>query len=365
MSKATAITVQPSSGPGSTSMQLRSVKGSADKNKAPAIKSEIENLKADLKKIETKRRINYIVNGCASGFNAVKFIAEMAGSLSDSLREKLDLATGVVARIATGTQGFLLTTDTIKYKNLIPLTGFALEVPIAIFSKGDNLWLNRGISQGLGQLYSVMDRREVVDKDGEPVIKNNTMKLIGGKFTNRGYKESFLTLCNEVPKLIKELIQKPARIAKMSHSLFVVSVAQIFGSALALAGLTGIGATIRNISGACVDWSLISDRKPKIIKENDDETITVDAKHQTGKGLDFSSLNVWAGLTWITAAFADQFKHLPQAENIKPALTNLCLTSDRGASLLYTEENLRIRRDKIVSKLDSLKASEAKLSLSA
>ena len=62
--------------------------------------------------------------------------------------------------------------------------------------------------------------------------------------------------------------------------------------------------------------------------------------------LDFASTSVWAGLTWVLAAVADAYKRIPLLSSGISALTNLSLTSDRFASMLYTQANLTMQQKK-------------------
>ena len=293
-----------------------------------------------LKNKDTKKVINYATNSGAAICNLFTFL-NANFNFFDGIQEKFESISSVYSRIATGTQGLLLAADNFAVQNLIPTIGFALEVPIAIFSGSYDLWLYRGLSQGAGQLLTVLDRREVVDEKGEPIVKDGKITLIGSDFTERGgFIKSFTAFFNEVPKLVKELIEKPSRISKISHSLFAVSTFQIIGALTAMAGFKNIGAPIRNIAGAGVDWSFLTDIKPKEIANRIKGMKVVCAESQNKKGIDFSSLIPWAGITWITAAIVDQLKRIPDMEDKISGLTNLVMTSDRGASTLLTNANL-------------------------
>ena len=299
------------------------------------------NIQECIKAKDGKKAINYVTNGGATLVNAFTFLNANFNFI-DGIQEKLESISGVYTRIATGTQGLILSSDNWVVKNLIPTIGFALEIPIAIFSDSYNLWLYRGLSQGAGQLLTVLDRREVVDEKGKPKIKDGNITLIGNDFTERGgFLGSFTTFFKEVPKLVKELIKEPSIITKkISHSLFVVSTFQIIGALTAMAGFKNIGAPIRNIAGIGVDWSLLTDIKPQDIYKPIKGMKIVKAESQQKKGLDFNSLLVWAGMTWITAAVVDQLKRIPGIEDKIAGLTNLALTSDRGASTFLTNANL-------------------------
>lgn len=286
-----------------------------------------------------KKAINYATNGGAALVNLFTFLNANFNFI-DGIQETLEAISGIYSRIAVATQGLILASDNFVVKNLIPTIGFALEVPIAIFSDNYNLWLYRGLSQGAGQFLTLLDRREIVEK-GEPIIKDGNITLHGSDFRERGgFLGSFTTFCKEIPKLVKELIDKPSRIRKVSHSFLVISTSQIIGGLIAIAGFKNIGAPIRNISGAAIDWAFLTDIKPKEVTDRINGMKVVSAESQRRKGIDFSSLIAWAGMTWITAAVVDQLKRIPGIEDKIHGLTNLVMTSDRGASTLFTNGNL-------------------------
>ena len=298
------------------------------------------NIREFIKAKDGKKAINYATNGGAALVNACTFLNANFNFI-DGIQEKLESISGIYSRIATGTQGLILSSDNWAVKNLIPTIGFAFEVPIAIFSSPYDLWLYRGLSQGAGQLLTVLDRREAVDETGEPIVKDGNITLHGSDFRERGgFIKSFTTFCNEVPKLIKEVIEKPSRITKISHSLFIISIFQIIGGVTAMAGFKNIGAPIRNIAGIVVDWSFLTDIKPEEVKPRINGMKIVSVENQKKKGIDFSSLVVWGGMTWITAAVVDQLKRIPGVEDKIAGLTNLVMTSDRGASTFFTNANL-------------------------
>ena len=265
-----------------------------------------------------KNALNIASNGTAAGLN---FLTFLNGNFHffDFIQEKLEAVTDFATRAAVVMQGIVLSIDTWKKKNLIPFLGFALEIPIALFSSGYDLWFNRGISQGLGQFQGVIDRREII-KDGKPVLEGGKPKYIGGDFSKKGWMASLKTTLKEIPKLASELIKNPLKIANSSHGIFLSSVGQIIGGTLGFLGLTTFGAAIRDIFGTLVDFAFITDKKsPKFVS---------------------------AGLTWVLAAVVDLYKRIPfLGSNNWECLTNLSLTSDRAASLLYTIGNLDIKAE--------------------
>ena len=298
---------------------------------------------------QNQHTINYIVNGGASILNLFAFLN---GNLKfmEGIQEKLEIFTDIYTKTACGIQGLIVAVKTFHTKNIIPLIGNALEIPTAIFSKGFDLWLFRGISQGLKQFYRIIDQREVVDKDGEPIKdKNGNTQVIGGNFSQRGCFKSFTTTIKETPKILSELIKKPANIKNLSHSLTLASVFQIGGALLALLGFKNIGATIRDTAGAGVDFALMTDKNKKNNSPSTYQSTTNIEKTPEKKGINFSSPFVQAGLTWILASVADWVKRLSFIENLLPNLTNLSLFSDRGASMWFTKGNLEIEQENLAT----------------
>ncbi|KAF0193499.1 MAG: hypothetical protein FD167_5957, partial [bacterium] len=106
-------------------------------------------------------------------------------------------------------------------KNPFPFIGFASGIPLTLLSTSYNLYLAYGIPYGLGNFSIITDQREVVDKNGEPIPdKGGNIQLVNGDFSKRGWGEGLKTTLRESGKIIKELIQKPERIKKISHALF-------------------------------------------------------------------------------------------------------------------------------------------------
>jgi hypothetical protein len=173
-------------------------------------------------------------------------------------------------------------------------------------------------------------------------------------FGHMGWKDIFTTTLKESSEITKELFSKPSSLKNMSHCLFLSSIVQIIGGLLGLCGLSAIGAPLRNVSGMGVDFSLAMDKKTdKPIDKITPEDI---AKFKERKKnppkepmFNFDSLFVWASFTWITAAVVDQLKRIPFIGEGLSNPTNLSLASDRGASLLYTLENLKIPGSKTIS----------------
>lgn len=308
---------------------------------------EIKNEQQGVLSCGQREIINYFANAGASILNFVTFLN---GNFHffETLQEKLEVISNFYTKCATSIQGIIGAEDCWQKKNAVPLIGNALELPVAIFSEGYNLWLFRGISQGIGQFLGIIDRRAVVDERGEPKKVDGKIQYIKGDFRDKGWLEGIKVTCGEIPKLTKELFSKFSNIKNMSHGLYTASVGQILGAGLALCGLKSIGAFIRDAFGTLVDFSLITDKKKSTKITNEMLVNVVDEKlldeQPLQKGLNFSSLYVWGGLTWILAAVVDVLKRIPFFEDKVNCLTNLSYTSDRGASTLYKMEDFKISR---------------------
>jgi hypothetical protein len=293
--------------------------------------------------IRSKKLLNYVTNGGAALLNLTHFINSNWG-FSEFLKDKLEFASSLMTRAAVVSQGVLLTNETWNAKNLIPFIGTVSEIPIALFSSDENIWFNRGWSQGLGQFYSMIAKRHVkengesvYDAHGKPVCMNPDFSKHGLS----GFLESTKVTIRESGKIISELIKEPTNfLHNYSHSIFIASAGQITGTILGILGLKTPGAIIRDIFGTAVDFALTRD--------DENKKRFADSGTQKHKlfNLDFSSIFVWSGLTWVLAAIVDAYKRIPFLAGGLDALTNLSLTSDRFASMLYTEGNLNIKQEK-------------------
>lgn len=280
-----------------------------------------------------KQVIGASTNGLAAASNLAAFVN---GNFSTSLgieQDTLESYSEGLTKFATGLQGLVLGIDTIQKRQLIPAIGFLSEIPIALFTKEEDLWLARGFSQGLGQFQVLMDRRKLIvngqeqkDKDGKDLYVSDMFNSLGwGDITKTYLKESF--------GIAKEIIQKPSTLKDISHNLLVTSVGQAIGGVAGVTGFKATGRALRDVFGIGVDFSFITDAKEKF------------------------SWFVMAGWTWIVAAVADYVKGIEVVNESIANLTNLSLVSDRGASLLYTIGNISIQGDK------DDEASEEKVSL--
>lgn len=269
--------------------------------------------------------INYLTNGGAALFNLFTFVEGNWGlfGFNNDWMEKISVW---FSKMATGTQGVIGAFDTYKKQNLIPYIGFLLEVPVAIFASGYNLWLARGLTQGWTQLHGTFKRRELTTKDGKE-------KYIGDDCTRfGGWIEGVKINLRELPKIVKEIFTKPfEKKQSFPRAVFTCSFFQIIGALTAFCGLEKIGAGIRDFWGALVDFAFMLDPGPHKTKNSSGDN---EIKNNQKKG---GASYVPAGMVWVGAAVVDFVKRF--TDRIAN-LTQLSLFFDRLASVFYVLANL-------------------------
>lgn len=282
---------------------------------------------------EYNNEINYVVNGGASVFNLLTFINGNFPFV-EPIQEGLETLSKFYTKCATGTQGFLTAIENYKRENLLPLIGNVLEVPVAIFSSGYNLWLSRGVAQGLSQFQRVFEKRPLRDKEGNP---------IEGKFLTRDFSKSgdgsrlgwiggLKTVCKEIPKILRELFQDPLnKIKDSTHLMFFFSLWQIIGASIGFTGLNKLGSGIRNLGGAAVDIALMQD---KSIETQSDSVSKLNSNKKSKTDYAIS------GSIWIGSEIVDFLKRFDFFSDRINNLTNLSLFFDRFAATFMTRGNL-------------------------
>ncbi len=281
--------------------------------------------------LKNKGAANIVSNGVALSTNLITFLEGNLGFFGADT-EKLEKASTFFSKIATATQGILGTADTWSKKNLIPLLGFALEVPIAIFSEGHNLWLGRGLSQGIGQFQGVFDRILVKDENNKPIIKNSEgdYKTLSDQFIEKGFMDSLKTGIKESSKLFKNLITNPKQCVDFAHMTFLCTFLQVGGALLAFAGLDKLGAGVRDLGGGAVDVAFMLDKKDKYR-----DPVIHAANPDKKKEISY----VPAGSIWIGSAVIDFLKRFDFFESRFKHLTQLSLFFDRAAAIFYSIAN--------------------------
>ncbi|MBI3591324.1 MAG: hypothetical protein HY094_08130 [Candidatus Melainabacteria bacterium] len=282
---------------------------------------------------KTKTNINLTFNGIAATCN---LLTTLNGNLSflDSAQESIEKLSGFLSKCATAVQGLLNGMIAIEKKNIIALIGGFLELPIAIFTTGYNLFLARGLSAGLNHFDSIISRTKKI-KEGKPVLDEKGNPQYYDSFKEEGWVEGFKTTLKHIPKLAKELHDKPfEREGLFPRSFFLCSSLMILGSSVSFAGLTKLGATIRHFFGGLAGIALATDMK---------KNTNIKQKSQTSneKSKGFSNFAI-SGFLWVLAAIPDLFKHFDFFSNRVKNATELALCLDRLAGVFFIFGNQRI-----------------------
>lgn len=296
----------------------------------PQWPSKPQTIKEIIFRDDTKAILNYACNGAASAFGFFTFLSANL-HLFDSMQDKLDYFSEKLERLGNGLSGAIGAIDLWQKKNFYSFLGYTSMIPISAFISGYHNWLARGISIGLNSFVFIVDRREVVDKNGEPEIDNKTgkPKLLSGDFSDSGWIEGIKVSTSESIKLIKELFEKPQRITKFSHAALIASLFQMAGPIIHVLGTQKIGSTIRNIAGVAGYMALLLDRRK------------VGASFG---GINFKSPVVQCSILRIGTAIFDQLKHFDFFASRISNLTDLSLSLDRLAGLRFTKGIFDIKK---------------------
>ena len=123
---------------------------------------------------KVKTRINLGFNGAAAAMNLLTTINGNF-SIIEALQEKMEWLSAYLSKLATIAQGLVNATIAIEKKNIVALIGGLLELPIAFFISGFNLFLARGVSAGLNHFDSIISRTKktinrkiITDDKGNP-----------------------------------------------------------------------------------------------------------------------------------------------------------------------------------------------------
>lgn len=280
---------------------------------------------------------NYTFNGIAS---AINLLTTLSGNFlpDNGFQERLETSSAFCSKTATAVQGLLNGALAFKKKNLIATVGGFLELPIAFFVKGFNLFLARGISAGLNQFDSIITRTEkkiggktIVDKKGNPQHYDD--------FKQEGWVNGIKIICNNFPRLIKELYPNPFKSTELfPRSFLLCSIFMILGPIISLVGnsvpgLYKFGATVRHTFGGLAAVALTRDKI----------TNTNTKQEKVGKTDNSKDMSKYAtsGIFWILAAIPDILKHYEFfSDRIKNG-TELALCFDRLGGLFYTDGNSR------------------------
>ena len=279
-----------------------------------------------------KTGLNLGFNGAAAGVNLITCINGNF-PLLDSFQETMEWGSSVIAKLPTVSQGLINTTIAFEKKNIIALTGGLLELPIAILTSGYNLYLARGVSAGLNHFDSIISRTKKLDSENKSVKDTDGKQQYYDSFYTEGWTEGLKTIFKHLPKLTKEICEKPfERDGLFARSFFMCSVFMVIGPIIAFSGFDKIGAGIRHFFGGLAGVALATDQKKPVSSETPaDQTVT-------SKG--FSNYAM-SGFFWVIAAIPDYFKRFGFFSDKINNSTELALCLDRLAGIFFIFGNQR------------------------
>ena len=271
---------------------------------------------------KTKSVLNYGVNGTASVFAFLTFIN---GNLrfSESIQKYLEPFSEKLERLGNALSGVIGGIDLWQKKNFPPFFGYMSMIPVSLLFDSYNNWLLRGFSIGFNSFAFIIDRREVVDKNGEPEKdKNGQIKHLSGDFSDKGWLDSIKTSTKESCKMLGELYKQPSKIKKFSHAILVTAIVQIISPFIAIFGNRKLGSTIRNTAGVASYIGLLLDRR------------------KSGGilgGINFKSPVVQCSILRIGTSIFDFMKRFDFFSERISNLTDISLALDRLAGIRFTK----------------------------
>ena len=287
-----------------------------------------------IKRDKTKEVINYAFNGSSIAASLFTFLNGNFHFL-DSIQEKLEKFSEILARITFAQISAIVAIDLWEKKNPLSLLGYILSIPIAILSNGYNLWLASGITNGLCNFIVITDQREHVDKDGEPILDEaKNIQYVNGDFSKRGWKKAISTTFSESFKMLKEVIKKPEKIKKISHSVLIFSIIEIFSPMISFAGFEKVGSFLRNASNIAIETALL------LHKDSNE-------KSPNNSNINLKSPVAQSGLLWIGTSIVDFIKRYDFISERVNNLTHLSLGFDRAASILFTKGIFNVKKTNV------------------
>ena len=283
-----------------------------------------------------KTKINYTFNGASAGFNLLTFLNGNF-HIFDSIQENMESLSAITSKIATGSQGLINSVIEFEKKSLIAFIGAFLELPIAIFTEGKNLFLARGLSAGLNHFDSIISRTKQTE-NGVPILDENGNPLYYDHFREEGWIEGVKTTFRHLPILSKELIEKPFERKSSGlfpRSFFLCSSFMILGSCVAFLGFEKLGATIRHFFGGTAGIALATDQSKltnEVIKSENPDNL---------KKPSLISNYAMSGILWVLAAIPDLFKHYDFFSSKVNNSSEIALCLDRLAGIFFIRGNQR------------------------
>lgn len=299
----------------------------------PGVQAVINDDAKSLVSDTMKTNINIAFNGVAAFSN---LLTTINGNFThiDFIQDNLERLSSFLSKCATAVQGLLNATLAIEKKNAVASLGGLLELPIAFFTSGFNLFLARGLSAGLNHFDSIISRTIKTTKGGNPVKDEKGNIQHYDNFKEEGWIEGLKIILRHIPKLTKELYEKPLeREGLFPRSFYLCSSFMILGSLIAFSGLTKLGAAVRHTFGGLAGAALATDmKKDTNLKQK------LQAHGDKPKGLSNYAIS---GVLWVLAAIPDLFKHFDFFSSKVNNGTELALCLDRLAGLFFIFGNQR------------------------
>lgn len=272
---------------------------------------------------KVKQAINNWSNWGSAGLNVLTFTNANFHVL-DQFQDLFEKLSELATKAAYAISSVAGTVDLWGKKNPLSFAGFASGIPLTLLSTNYNLYLAYGIPYGLGNFVIITDQREIVDKNGEPIPdKNGNIQLVSGDFSSRGWLEGFKITLQESIKIIKELVENPQKIKKISHALFASSVFEMIGPVLGYSGLEKLGSFVRSSGTIATQTAfLLHNDSNKKSSVKDHGKITLKSSIALG------------GLLGIGGSAIDFIKRVESISEKIANLTNLSLALDRGMGAL-------------------------------
>lgn len=279
-----------------------------------------------------KTKLNLGFNGAAAAINLITCINGNFPLLG-FFQETMEWGSSLLAKFATVSQGLINTSIAFEKKNIIALTGGLLELPIAIFTSGFNLYLARGISAGLNHFDSIISRTKKLDSENKPIKDTDGKQQYYDSFYKEGWIEGLKTIFKHIPKLTKEICEKSfERDGLFARSFFMCSIFMIIGPVIAFSSFDKIGAGIRHFFGGLAGVALATDQKKIVNSEM--------AENKTTSSKGFSNYAM-SGFFWVIAAIPDFFKRFEFFSDKINNSTELALCLDRLAGIFFIFGNQR------------------------
>ncbi len=240
----------------------------------------------------------------------------------DSVQEQADKVFTTITKCGTALQGLIKSKQAFENKNIFAAVGGFLELPIALFADGYNLWLSRGLSQGSNQIDAVMNRVKRRDDKGN-IITVDGKEQYYDDFKQEGFWKGLQITLKENIRLLKDCFTNPFKKEELTPRLIsLFSSFMMGGSLLSFAGLHKIGAGIRDFGGATVDIAFMTD------------------KSKTGEK---KATHLYtAGCKWVGAAVVDLLKRFETYSGLIANPTLLSLFFDRWAAVDFIKDGTKV-----------------------